>query len=111
MSLATPGYTGTGFFLFVVTTAFILTLIWIFVYFLGVREALSLPINWILTELLNTSIVSVLYFVAFIVQLITWAPRYHYKGVNIAAGVFGMINTGVYAFGSYLLYLEWKSRN
>ncbi|XP_045473704.1 CKLF-like MARVEL transmembrane domain-containing protein 8 [Harmonia axyridis] len=111
MSLATPGYTGTGFFLFVVVAAFILTLLWIFVYFLGVREAFEFPINWILTEFLNTGVVSLLYFLAFIIQLITWSSRYHYKGVNIAAGIFGMINTGVYAFATYLLHLEWKNRN
>ncbi|KAL3268584.1 hypothetical protein HHI36_007692 [Cryptolaemus montrouzieri] len=112
MSLASPVYTGTGFFLFVATTSFILTLLWIFVYFLGIREALTLPINWILTELMNTGIVTVLYFIAFIIQLITWSPRHgYYKGVNITAGVFGMINTGVYALGTYLLYVEWKNRN
>lgn len=50
MALASPAYlSGTHFFLFVVTTTFIGTLIWIFVYLLGIREALNLPINWILT--------------------------------------------------------------
>ncbi|XP_044754965.1 CKLF-like MARVEL transmembrane domain-containing protein 4 [Coccinella septempunctata] len=111
MSFATPPQTGTGFFLLVVTISFVLTLIWIFVYFLGVREATNFPINWILTEFLNTGVVTFLYFLGFIVQLITWSSRYHYKGVNITAGIFGMINTGVYAFASYLLYLEWKNRN
>lgn len=57
MSLATPGYTGTGFFLFVVISSFILTLIWIFVYFLGVREALTFPINWILTVSTSSPII------------------------------------------------------
>lgn len=50
MSLASPAYlSGTHFFLFVATTTFIGTLIWIFVYLLSIREALNLPINWILT--------------------------------------------------------------
>lgn len=50
MSLASPAFTsGTHWFLFVVVSAFIATLIWIFVYLLGIREALRLPINWILT--------------------------------------------------------------
>lgn len=50
MALASPAYlSGTHWFLFVVVSAFIATLIWIFVYLLGIREALRLPINWILT--------------------------------------------------------------
>lgn len=50
MSLASPAYlSGTHFFLFVATTTFIGTLVWIFVYLLSIREALNLPINWILT--------------------------------------------------------------
>lgn len=59
MSLASPAhYGGTHFFLFVATTSFIGTLIWIFIYLLGIREAMpSVPINWILTVsilLINT---------------------------------------------------------
>ncbi|VEN61985.1 unnamed protein product, partial [Callosobruchus maculatus] len=51
MSLASPAYYGgTHFFLFVATTSFIGTMIWIFIYLLGIREALhAVPINWILT--------------------------------------------------------------
>lgn len=39
----------THWFLFVAVTAFISTLLWCFVYFLSIREALKLQINWILT--------------------------------------------------------------
>lgn len=50
MSLASPAYiASTHWFLFVVVTAFIATILWICVYFLGVREVLNLSINWILT--------------------------------------------------------------
>lgn len=50
MSLASPAYiVSTHWFLFVVVTAFIATILWICVYFLGVREVLNLSINWILT--------------------------------------------------------------
>lgn len=113
MIFASPArVTGTQFFLFIVTVSFIATLIWIFVYLLGVREALTYPINWILTELINTSVLTVLYCIGFIVQFISWMPDYqHYKFANITAAILAMINTGVYAFGSYLLYLEHKSRN
>nr|CAD7435059.1 unnamed protein product [Timema monikensis] len=51
MACASPAIlSGTHWFLFVVVTSFIATLIWVFVYLLGIREALKLPINWILTE-------------------------------------------------------------
>lgn len=43
----------------------------------------------LLQELLNTSIVTVLYAIAFIVQLSVWSTPYnsHYRSSNIAAGV------------------------
>lgn len=50
MSLASPAYlTSTHWFLFVVVTAFVASLLWVAVYFLGVREVLHLSVNWILT--------------------------------------------------------------
>jgi hypothetical protein len=50
MACASPAYlSGTHWFLFVAVISFIATLIWIFIYFLSIREALKLPINWILT--------------------------------------------------------------
>ncbi|CAH1967714.1 unnamed protein product [Acanthoscelides obtectus] len=114
MSLASPAYYGgTHFFLFVATTSFIGTMIWIFIYLLGIREALhAVPINWILTELVNTGICTAFYIIAFIIQLIVGATVHHaysHRGAYIAAGVFGMINAGVYGFATYLLHLEWKS--
>ncbi|CAG9819454.1 unnamed protein product [Phaedon cochleariae] len=112
MALASPAYYGgTEFFLFVVITSFILNIIWICVYLLGIREAINGPINWILTELLNTGIITVFYIIAFIVQLIVSASinhLYSHRGPYIAAGVFGLVNAGVFGFASYLLSLEWK---
>lgn len=50
MACASPAsQPGTHWFLFVAVVSFIATIIWIFIYFLSVREALKLPINWILT--------------------------------------------------------------
>ncbi|CAH0554898.1 unnamed protein product [Brassicogethes aeneus] len=112
MSLATPYLSGTHFFLFVATTSFIGTLIWVFIYLLGVREALTLPINWILTELVNTAICTIFYILAFIIQLAIWSGYSgHFKGINITAGVFGLFNALAYGFGAYLLYLEHKSNS
>ncbi|KAJ8880410.1 hypothetical protein PR048_016879 [Dryococelus australis] len=129
MACASPALLpGSSWFLFVVVTSFIATLVWAFIYLLGIREALKIPINWILTEcrssegaglaypqlfeaekcrsaathatsvsvplseLLNTAIITVLYLIAFIVQLSVWAPYSHfstygYYGQNIAAGM------------------------
>lgn len=111
MSLASPArLSGTHWFLFVVVSAFIATLIWVFVYLLSIREALRLPISWILTELLNTGLMTVLYFSAFIVQLSVWSPSYYqwFRSSNLAAGVFGLFNTIAYGAGTYTLYNEWK---
>lgn len=50
MICASPAYApATHWFLFVIVTAFIATLLWCFIYLLSIREALKLPINWILT--------------------------------------------------------------
>lgn len=89
MACASPALvSATHWFLFVAVTSFIATLLWTFVYLLGIREVLTLPINWILTELINTSIAAVFYFIAFIVQLSTWSSiRSSYKGANMTAGV------------------------
>uniref|UniRef100_U5EQZ4 Putative members of chemokine-like factor super family n=1 Tax=Corethrella appendiculata TaxID=1370023 RepID=U5EQZ4_9DIPT len=111
MSLASPAFlSGTHWFLFVAVSSFIATLLWTFVYLLGIREVLNLPINWILTELFNTGLATVFYFIAFIVQLSVWSGYSGYaKGANVAAGVFGIFNTFAYAAGTYFLYLEHKS--
>ncbi|XP_017766810.1 PREDICTED: uncharacterized protein LOC108555580 [Eufriesea mexicana] len=99
-------------FLFVAVTAFIACLLWCFIYVLSIREALKLPINWILTELLNTAIFAVLYMIAFIAQLSAWSVTHSsFTSRNIAGGVFGIFNTLAYAAGAYFLYVEWRSRD
>ena len=57
MSLASPAYIGaTHWFLFVAVTSFIATMLWSFVYLLGIREVLNLAVNWILTVSCNEKI-------------------------------------------------------
>ncbi|XP_029049953.1 uncharacterized protein LOC114879304 isoform X2 [Osmia bicornis bicornis] len=113
MACASPAWVGaTHWFLFVAVTAFIASLLWCFVYVLSIREALKLPINWILTELLNTAVFAILYMIAFIAQLSVWSALHHVStSRNMAAGVFGIFNTLAYAAGAYFLYVEWKSSN
>ena len=103
----------THFFLFVAVLSFIVTLVWILVYLISLREALAnFPISWILTEMINTAIWAVCYLIAFIVQLAVWASSpWPGKGANITAGVFGIVNTGLYGFGAYLLYIESRSNS
>ncbi|XP_037085205.1 uncharacterized protein LOC119105791 isoform X1 [Pollicipes pollicipes] len=111
--LASPSYfSGTGFFLFAVVISFLSTMVWIFIYLFSIREALpQIPIQWVLTELINTSILTILYAVGVITQLTAWATKgriFTTFGANIAAGVFGLFNTLVYAAGAYLLFLEYR---
>ncbi|KAE9535782.1 hypothetical protein AGLY_007683 [Aphis glycines] len=111
LALASPArLPGTNWFLFVVIISFIATAIWSFVYLLSIREAINFPINWVLTEFCNTLLITVLYTVAFIVQLSAWSRPYqsYYKNPNIAAGVFGIINAAVYGTGVYLIFNDWK---
>ncbi|XP_059617272.1 CKLF-like MARVEL transmembrane domain-containing protein 4 [Phlebotomus argentipes] len=111
MALASPALrSGTHFYLFVVVITFIATLLWCFIYLLGIREVLNLPINWPLTELINTGLASVLYFLAFLVQFITWGgSTITGTGSNIAAGVFGIFNFLAYVAGTYFLYVDYRS--
>lgn len=106
MACAAPAWTnGTHWFLFVVVTAFVATSLWCFLYLLSLREAINLPIDWLLTELLNTSITTVLYLIAVIVQFCSIELS---TGRNITAGVFGVFNMLAYTVGSFYLYRDWK---
>ncbi|XP_023288673.1 uncharacterized protein LOC105702743 [Orussus abietinus] len=112
MACASPAYVGaTYWFLFVAVTAFIASLIWTFIYLLSIREALKLPINWLLTELLNTALEAALYLTAFVAQLSFWVGHgsAFRSAANIAAGIFGIFNTFAYAAGAYFIYLVWKN--
>ncbi|KAF2345768.1 Marvel domain [Trinorchestia longiramus] len=72
MACAAPAWTnGTHWFLFVVVTAFVATSLWCFIYLLSLREAINLPIDWLLTELILTALFAVLYIIASIVQIAT----------------------------------------
>lgn len=111
MILASPArMSGTHWFLFIVIIAFIATAIWVFIYFLSVREALNFPVNWVFSELLNTVVFALLYLIVSIIQLSSWAGPYHpqFRDPNIAAGIFGVVNFLVYLVGSYFLYTDLK---
>ncbi|KAL7742517.1 hypothetical protein ACLKA6_013322 [Drosophila palustris] len=111
MACASPAHAGaTSFFLFVVVISFIITILLMAAYFLGIREALNINVNWIFSELLTTAVLTLLYFIAFIVQLARWSESNQYgHGSNTAAGVFGLFNFLAYAAGTYFLFVAHRS--
>ncbi|EDV44559.1 uncharacterized protein Dana_GF20425 [Drosophila ananassae] len=112
MALASPPLTSaTSFFMFVIVVSFIITILLIFAYFLGIREALNVSVNWVFLELITTAVLTLLYFIGFIVQLARWSDVRDTPGTgsNIAAGVFGLFNFLAYAAGTYFLFLAHRS--
>lgn len=109
--LASPAKTpATQWFLFIVIISLIATVIWVFVYLLSVKEALTFPINWPLSELLNAALIAIMYLVMSVIQISTWMASHYvqYRVLNIISGMFGVCNTLIYFFGAYLAYDEWK---
>ncbi|XP_045491468.1 uncharacterized protein LOC123691218 [Colias croceus] len=104
MSLGTPF--ASSWYVFVAVTAFITTLMWSFVYLLSVRDALKIPINWVLSELISTALETLFYLIAFIVMFTSIYGSY---GRNVAAAVFGIFNTLAYGYSSFLLYQEHRN--
>ncbi|XP_063605460.1 uncharacterized protein LOC134780590 isoform X1 [Penaeus indicus] len=113
MACAAPAWTnGTHWFLFVVVTAFVSTALWCFLYLLNLKNAINLPIDWLLTELILTALFAVLYIIASIVQLISSVtrprPPSRLKPFYILSGIFGIFNLIAYGIGSFYLYRDWK---
>lgn len=108
MALSSPWY--STWFVFVAVTSFITTLMWSFVFLLSIKDALKLPINWLLSELISTSIETLMYLIAFIVLFANTAGYHAYYGygANVAAAVFGIFNTAAYGASTFLLYKEFR---
>ncbi|KAF7990422.1 hypothetical protein HCN44_000227 [Aphidius gifuensis] len=84
------------------TLAFVATFIWIVVYLCSIRESLRVPINWMLTEFINTAGWTVLLALSVIWHLIA-------RTSFIGATIFGILDMLAYAAGTYFLWLEWKN--
>jgi len=113
MACTAPAWTnGTHWFLFVVVTAFVATALWCFIYLLSLRDAITLPIDWQLTEVVLTGVFTVLLIVASIVQFVTTLtnkrPPPRLMAFYILGGVFGLINFMAYLVGCFFLYRDWK---
>ena len=110
------GNTGVGhnhWFLFVVVTSFIFTLLWSFFYFLQMKDSIkmNLPFSWLKLEYFYTIAVTVLYFISFIVILagFGYCAGSSWCDGRIAAGVFAIFNTIAYALGAYILHNDYKA--
>jgi len=115
-------YYGLGhnhFFLFIVVTTFIITLVWTFFYLLQVKDVIKvkLPFTFMKLEVIFTLIATVFYIVAWIVILagFGWCTTGHQLiksticDARVAAGVFGIFNSIAYALGTYLTYQEYNN--
>jgi len=120
-TISVPDYFGLGhnhFFLFIVVTTFIITLIWTFFYLLQVKDTIKvkLPFTFMWMEVIFTLLATVFYIVAWIVLLsgFGWCTSSHARHSNIcdarvAAGVFGIFNSIAYGLGTYLTYQEYNN--
>jgi len=102
------------FFLFVVVTCFIVTLIWTFFYLLQIREfiKIKLPFTFLWIEVLYTVIATAFYVIAFIVLLSGFGgctDRSTECGARVAGGVFAIFNSIAYGLGAVLIYQEYNA--
>lgn len=114
-------YYGLGhnhFFLFIIVTTFIITLIWTFFYLLQVKDSIKvkLPFTFMKLEVMFTLVATIFYVVAWITILsgFGWCTTSHSRSSNIcdarvAAGVFGIFNSIAYGLGTYLTYKEYSN--
>ncbi|XP_041048602.1 CKLF-like MARVEL transmembrane domain-containing protein 4 [Carcharodon carcharias] len=94
---------GLYFFEFVSCTAFVVTGVLLLMFSLNLHTKVP-QINWNLTDLLNTVISAVLFFIASIVL----AAMNQKMGGEIAAVVFGFLTAGVYVVNTYLAFKVWR---
>jgi len=116
-----PSFFGLGhnhFFLFIVVTTFIITLVWTFFYLLQVKDTIKvkLPFTFMKLEVIFTLLATVFYIVGWIVVLsgFGWCTTSHRKSsticdARVAAGVFGIFNSIAYGLGTYLTYQEYNN--
>lgn len=109
----TSGLGHNHWFLFVVVTSFIITLIWVFYYLLQIREFIKvkLPFTFLWVEFVYTLIATILYIIAFIVILAGFGKCAGFSpcDARITAGCFGIFNSIAYGVGTWLVYAEYNA--
>ncbi|XP_072451922.1 CKLF-like MARVEL transmembrane domain-containing protein 4 [Chiloscyllium punctatum] len=94
---------GLYFFEFVSCTAFVVTGVLLLMFSLNLHTKVP-QINWNLTDLINTVVSAILFFIASIVL----AAINQKRGGEIAAVVFGFLAAAVYAVNTYLAVKIWR---
>ncbi|XP_059849274.1 CKLF-like MARVEL transmembrane domain-containing protein 4 isoform X1 [Hypanus sabinus] len=94
---------GLYLFEFVSCTTFVVTGVLLLMFSLNLHTKVP-QINWNLTDLINTIVSTLLFFIASIVL----AAMNHKRKGEIAAVVFGFLATGAYVVNSYLAVRIWR---
>ncbi|CAN2389479.1 Membrane-associating domain [Pristimantis euphronides] len=94
---------GLYFFEFVSCSAFVVTGVLLLMFSLCLHERVP-HINWILTDLVNTGLSALFFFIASVIL----ASLNHRSGAEISAAVFGFLATISYTVNTYLAFRKWK---
>ncbi|XP_075045108.1 CKLF-like MARVEL transmembrane domain-containing protein 4 [Mixophyes fleayi] len=94
---------GLYFFEFVSCSAFVVTGVLLLMFSLSLHERVP-HINWNLTDLVNTGLSSLFFFIASVIL----ASLNHKSGAEISAAVFGFLATVSYSVNTYLALRKWK---
>ncbi|XP_043937765.1 CKLF-like MARVEL transmembrane domain-containing protein 4 [Protopterus annectens] len=94
---------GLYFFEFVSCSAFAITGVLLVIFCVNFHMRVP-QINWNLTDLVNTGLSAIFFFISSIVL----AVLNHRTGAEIAAAVFGFMVTAVYSFNMYLAVKKWR---
>lgn len=94
---------GLYFFEFVSCSAFVVTGVLLLMFSLSLHERVP-HINWILTDLVNTGLSALFFFIASVIL----ASLNHKSGAEISAAVFGFLATISYSVNTYLAFRKWK---
>lgn len=109
--LASPAIHVTNqWFSYITIICIVVTAIWSFIYLLSAKEAISFPINWPLTEMLNMCFLAIIILIASIFQISHWAGAHNVAGRwrNIFGGIFGVTNSVFYLISTCISYVDWR---
>lgn len=94
---------GVYFFEFVSCSACVVTGVLLLIFCLNLHTKVP-HINWSLTDLVNTAVSTLFFFLSSLVL----ACINHKTGAEIAAVIFGFLVTGVYAVNTFLAVRKWR---